>query len=101
MEQEFGLDAVGEYNALVKRAKAGRNLTLLYPGLVIDTLRIRASPDVSLDGDTDLSSPVRFVVLLCYTSGRRHVLSYGSDTCKGVVRSAMAAEIYALTAALD
>lgn len=67
----------------------------------MDTLRIRAYADASFAGNKDLSSQVGFVILLCDASDHSHVLSYGSRESKRAVRSAMAGEMYALTAALD
>lgn len=100
-EQAFGPDAVRSLNALIKRAKAGRDLALCYPALERGALRLRVYADASFAGNPDLSSQLGFVILLCDTSGRSHVLSYGSRKCKRVVRSAMAAEVYALAAAMD
>lgn len=100
-EREFDSNSTRSLNALIKKAKAGRDLALYYPMLDRQTLRLRVYADASFAGNADLSSQLGFVILLCDASGRSHVLSYGSRKCKRVVRSAMAAEVYALAAAMD
>eukprot|EP00168_Porphyra_purpurea_P020863 TRINITY_DN895_c0_g1_i6.p1 TRINITY_DN895_c0_g1~~TRINITY_DN895_c0_g1_i6.p1 ORF type:complete len:1091 (+),score=259.84 TRINITY_DN895_c0_g1_i6:1132-4404(+) len=100
-EGGFEADAVRDYNKLVRRAKDGRDQALRYLPLDTNTLQMRTYADASFAGNRDLSSQVGYVVLLCDASGRSHVLAYSSRKCKRVVRSAMAGEVYALTAAMD
>lgn len=100
-EQAFGPDAVRALNTVIKRAKAGDDLRLMYPALDRSTLRLRVYVDASFAGNADLSSQVGYVVLLCDHTGASHILSYCSKKCKRVKRSAMAGEVCALFAALD
>lgn len=99
-EEAYDAEAVRDCNAMVRRAKGGRDLPLCYPPLDRSTLRMRAYADASFAGN-DLSSQMGYVIILCDATGRGHILSYSSRKRKRVVRSAMAGEFYALTAALD
>lgn len=100
-EKNFDAGTILDHNALVRRAKDGRDQSLRYLPLDCKTLQLRAYADTSFAGNADLSSQVDNVVLLCDASGRSHVLSYNNRKCKRVVRSAVAGEVYALSAALD
>jgi len=88
-------------NAAVKAARARQGLGLQYPPLDTTSLRLRAYADASFATNDDHSSQLGFLILLADASGRAHVLSFSSRKSKRVVRSIMAGEVYALTAAFD
>lgn len=85
-EQAFGPDAVRALNTVIKRAKAGDDLRLMYPALDRSTLRLRVCADASFAGNADLSSQVGYVVLLCDHTGASHILSSCSKTLPVLVQ---------------
>lgn len=100
-EQAYDRAAVRALNALIKKAKAGRDVVLTYPKLDRSTLRLRVYADSAFANNKDQSSQMGYVVLLCDGTGQAHVLSYVSRKCKRVVRSIMAGEVYAFSTAFD
>lgn len=64
-------------------------------------MRIHAYADASFATNADESSQIGFIILLCDGTGHSHVLSFSSRKSRRVVRSAMAGDAFALTAALD
>lgn len=98
-EAEFDAAAVRNLNSLIARAQQARSLVLTYPALDRATLRLHA--DASFATNKDQSSQIGYIILLCDGRGRAHVLSFSSRKSRRVVRSAMAGEVYAFTAALD
>lgn len=100
-EAPYGPSAVRALNVLFSRAKKGRDLVLTYPQLDVTTLRVRVYADASYATNTDGSSQVGCIVLLFDIPGLAHVLSFTSRKCRRVVRSIMAGEVYAFSAAFD
>lgn len=100
-EAAFDATAIKSLNALISRAKALHELSLSYPKLDKTTLQLRAYADASFATNRDHSSQVGYIILLCDGTGCAHILSFGSRKSRRVVRSAMAGEVYAFTAALD
>lgn len=100
-EGSYGRVTVKSYNNLVDRAKTNRDRVLMYKPLDISTLRVRAYADASFATNTDHSSQIGYIILLCDASGNAHVLSFSSRKSRRVVRSAMAGEVFAFTACLD
>lgn len=85
----------------MRRAKVGRDQSLRYLPLDRKSLQVRAYAEASFFRNKDLSSQVGYVILLCDATGRSHILGYRSRKCRRVVRSAMAGDVYALSAVLD
>lgn len=100
-EAAYGRIAIKAYNNLVERAKANPDRILQYKPLTIRSLRLHAYADASFAKNADHSSQVGYIILLCDTTGTSHVLSYSIRKTRRVVRSAMAGEVFAFTAALD
>lgn len=100
-EGAYGPDSVRALNALIKRAKGGRDLVLSYPPLDGVTLHLRVYSDSSFANNADQSSQLGYIVLLCDDSGRAHVLSFTSRKSLRVVRSVLAGEVYAFAEAFD
>lgn len=100
-EEAYDRTAARALNALIKKAKAGRDISLTYPKLDRTTLRLRVYADSAFANNKDQSSQMGYVILLCDGTGQAHVLSYTSRKCKRVVRSIMAGEVYAFSAAFD
>ncbi|OSX79162.1 hypothetical protein BU14_0085s0013 [Porphyra umbilicalis] len=88
-------------NATLKAARARQGLNLRYPPLDTTSLRLRAYADASFATNDDHSSQLGYIIMLADASRRVHVLGFSSRKSKRVVRSVMAGEVYALTAAFD
>jgi len=100
-ERTYGPTATREVNALVGRALKGRNLVLTYPLLDTASLRVRSYADASYATNADGSSQIGYLVLVCGVGGHAHIRSFTSRKCRRVVRSIMAGEVYAFSAAFD
>jgi len=100
-ELKYGAAAVRSLNALMGRAQRGRDLALAYHPLDVKCLRVRAYADASYATNSDGSSQIGYLILLCDGSGRAHILSDASRKCRRVVHSIMAGEVYAFSAAFD
>lgn len=100
-ESMFDAAAIKTLKGLVKHAKARRELVLRYPKLDRSTLHLRVYSDSSFANNCDQSSQIGYVIMLCDESGQAHVLSFVSRKCRRVVRSVMAGEVYAFSAAFD
>ena len=73
----------------------------MYYPLDLDTLHLRVYSDASFASNDDSTSQLGYIILLCDANDRCHVLSFSSKKSKRNVRSIMAGEIYALSAAFD
>lgn len=100
-EANFLPTDVKALNAVVGKAKSRRDLVLTYPRLDLASLRLHVYADASFATNKDQSSQIGYIILLCDASGRIHVLAFTSRKSKRVVRSIMAGEVYAFSAALD
>lgn len=100
-EATYGSTAIKFYKRLKKKAEANQAMTLKYPRLDVSTLHLRAYADSSFANNYDSSSQMGFIILLCDSTGRAHVLNFASRKCKRVVRSVMAGEVYAFSTAFD
>ena len=62
---------------------------------------MRVYTDASFSGNDDLSSQLGFLILLCDSSNRAHILDYLSRKSKRVVRSILGGEVYAFASGFD
>jgi len=92
---------IKEFNKAVKYAKATKDLVLTYTKLERESLLLRVYADASFASNDDLSSQLGYIVSLCDSEDRCHVLTYRSKKARRIVRSIMAGEVYAFADAFD
>jgi len=78
-----------------------KTLSLMYAPLDKETLHLRVYANASFASNDDLSSQMRYIVLLCDGHSRCHVMTYSSRKSIRVVKSIMAGEVYAFADAFD
>lgn len=100
-EKPFGKDKIKSFNSTVKRLQGTSNWCLKFAPLQKDTLHLRVYTDASFAGNDDLSSQLGFIILLCDSSNRAHILEYSSRKSKRVVRSILGGEVYAFADGFD
>lgn len=93
-------EKVTEFNKATKLSKEYKFAGFLYRKLG-DSLTFKAYADALFAKNDDLSSQVGYVILLCDTSGRSHILDYSSNKLKRFVRSIMRSEVYAFADTFD
>ena len=76
-------------------------MVLKYSKLDIERLHTRVYSDGSFASNEDNSSQLRYIILLADKYNNVHVLSYCSKKSKRIVRSIMAGEVFAFSAAFD
>lgn len=89
-----------EFNKATNLARDDRVGGLRYRKLG-EPLTLKAYADAAFATNYDLSSHIGFIIILCDSSGRAHILDYSSKKSKRVVRSIMGAEVYAFADAFD
>lgn len=99
--QTYSKETVKVFNDGVRMAQKHKNVRLRYNTLDYDTTHIRCYADASSGNNDDLWSQIGFLVLLCDNDGNSHFLDYRSRKSRRVVRSAMAAELYAFLEGFD
>lgn len=57
--------------------------------------------DASFGSKMDLSSQLGYIMLLCDSTNRSHILDFASQKCKRVTRSTLGGEFYATTEGFD
>ena len=67
----------------------------------MSSLHIRVYSDASFASNADNGSQLGYLILLCDNKNDCHVLSYCSKKSKRIVRSIMASEVFAFSAAFD
>ena len=90
-----------DLNSAIRRVKLSVNIKLKYSPLDKETLHLRAYVDASFATNDDHSSQLGYVILLCDSQDRCHILDFASRKCKRVVRSIMAGEVYAFAEGFD
>lgn len=69
--------------------------------LDLKSLHLRIYADASFENNSDLTSQLSYIVLLCDGYGKCNILHYGSYKSRRVTRSVLGAEVYALADAFD
>ncbi len=87
-------------DGIFSRLKAD-DFRLCYGSVNIDTAEIHVFADASFATNKDLSSQLGYVILLVDDKGNCSFLSWSTSKCKGVTRSVLAAELYALAHGFD
>ena len=75
--------------------------SLIYGPLEKNALRLRVYTDASFAKNDDLSSQLGFIILLCDSTNRAHIMDYSSRKSKRVVRSILGGEIYEFADGFD
>ena len=100
-KENFSVSDIKQLNDAINCVKNSPRLTLKYPKLDHDTLHLRAYADASFASNKDLTSQLGYLILLCDGNNRCHVINYASRKSRRVVKSIMAGEVYAFSAAFD
>jgi hypothetical protein len=77
------------------------DLQLKFVPLDMQTIRMVVFTDASFANASNLASQLGFVVCLVDDGGNANIVHYGSQRCKRVTRSVMAAEFHALSYGFD
>ena len=72
-----------------------------YHKLGINSLHIRVYSDASFASNEDNISQLGYIIMLADRNDNVHALSYCSEKSKRIVRSIMAGEVFAFSAAFD
>lgn len=100
-EKSFELRHVKALNKTIRRIRETKSFTLKYRPMDSTTLHMRVYSDASFASNDDNSSQLGYIVLLADKQNNCHVLAYSSKKSKRVVRSIMAGEVFAFSAAFD
>ena len=87
-------------NRILERIKTIK-IGIVFPMLDIESLCIRGYADAGYRSNEDLSSQVSMLVVLMDKNKNASIIHYGSWKSRRVVRSPLAAEVYALTDCFD
>ena len=93
-----------EYKSLQKTTKylqKTKEQGLNYLPLDLESIRIVLLTDASFANATGMKSQLGYLLLLVDKHENCNVLHYGSDKCKRIARSVMAAELHALVLGFD
>jgi hypothetical protein len=100
-QNEFGVNDIKALNNVIKYLRATPEITLSFPKLDIDMLRIVVYTDASFANNVDLSSQLGYVVTLTDASRKAAVLHYQGSKSHRVTRSSMASETLAFAHGFD
>ena len=100
-ELKFQKRHIRSLNKLIRRIKNSKSMVLKYHKLDINSLHIRVYSDASFASNEDNSSQLGYIIMLADRNDNVHVLSYCSKKSKRIVRSIMAGEVFAFSAAFD
>lgn len=99
--QTLSKEKVNELNKGNKRMQQNVSRAHHYPRLSLSPLRFRVYANAFFAPTDDLSSQLAYLSMLCGKSKKFHVLDFSSKKSKRVVRSVLAAEVYAFMDAFD
>ena len=85
----------------VEFLKETKEIGLTYVKLNMEEIKIVVLTDASFANAEGLKSQLGYLILLVDDTGRCNVLHYGSNRCRRIARSVMAAEIQALILGFD
>ena len=94
-------ETLKKLNEIVRRAKSTASMGLKYCKLNPDTVEQYLFTDASFGNAENGASQVGFVLCLVDGNTNANILHYGSQRCRRVTRSAMAAEILSLGYGFD
>lgn len=97
----FSTDKVKELNAGIAQVKSRVKRGLRYASIDLESAHLRVYVDVSYASNDDLSSQIRFIILLADAKNHRHILDYSSRKSRRVFRSIMCGETCAFLSGFD
>lgn len=100
-ENLFEKEHITKFNKAVRVAKTMRQEELAFKSLNQYTLHFHVYADASFSSNEDLSLQLGYIILLCDSTGRCHVLDFTNKKVKRVVRSVMACEHFSFTKIFD
>ena len=100
-EDSFSKDSVKNINKVVTHIRKNHSLSLQYCPLDINSLRIQVYSDAAFANSDKLKSQLGYIVLLTDKTDRCHILHFSSKKSQSVVRSVLAAEVYAFAEPYD
>ena len=100
-ELRFQERHIRSFNKLIRRIKDSKSMVLIYHKLYINSLHISVYSDASFASNEDNSSELGYIIILADRNDDVHVLSYCSKNSKRLIRSIMAGEVFAFSAAFD
>lgn len=86
---------------ITKRARETSEIGLNFVELDLDSLQYFLFTDASFANASNGASQIGFVLCLADSSGKANIVHFGSQRCKRVTRSVMAAELLALNYGFD
>jgi hypothetical protein len=92
---------IKELTKIVSWCHESADLGLRFVQLDKDSVRIALFADASFANSDSYGSQIAFVVCLVDEQNRANIVHYGSQKCRRVVRSVMAAELHALVYGFD
>ena len=100
-ERNFGQESIREANKIIKHLQKTQEISLNYPKLDMETLRILIYTDSSFNNRTDNRSQLGYIIILSDASNKCSILHYASIKSKRIVRSSMDGETLAFSAGFD
>ena len=100
-EDTFCEKSVSVINKVLTHLKSSKDLTLKYPPLDKNSLRMVVFSDAAFSTSANLTSQLGYIILLADDKNNCHILHYCSRKSSRVVRSVLASEVYAFADAFD
>lgn len=100
-EENISEDDIKKINKVVKTAKKYSMRGLTQQKLDISTLRVVVYSDAAFATNSDHTSQLGYVVLLCDGNNNCNILHFSSSKSKRVARSVLGSEIYAFADGFD
>jgi len=100
-EETFSQTAIKEVNAIVRYLRKTRDLSLNYPRLDVNTLRIAVYADSSFNNRENARSQLGYIIILADASNKCCIIQYSSRKSRRVTRSTSSGEAFALTDGFD
>ena len=100
-DKTFGPGSVKELNRITRHLNSTPDLTLKFPQLDQDSLRLTVYCDASFNKHSDHTSQLMYIILLSDSTDNCLILQFSSQKSRRVTRSTMAAETFAFADAFD
>lgn len=89
------------YNGTVKELQLDPSRGLKMKKLDLQTLHIKVYSDAAFANNTDLSSQLGFIILLCDKHNNCNVINFSSHKSRRIVRSVLGGKVYAFADSFD
>jgi hypothetical protein len=100
-EKEFAPVHIAALNKAIKHLQATPGIKLMFPKLVIDSLKLLVYTDAAFGNNANLKSQLGYLVVLTEHSGSAAIVNYQSFKSRRIVRSSMASETLAFVHGFD